>query len=492
MRKLDKELKRSITESELLKQKNVQLFTSNLNRFLEKHIPKIAKLPDGADALEAASVLGGLQSGLVQAGLPSVVSGIRTTYMDELSHLATRFDIAGFETSLSSFNSASVKALINNDTKRVTKLLTPYVDDISSTLLRTVISGELPDISALLGGTLDTLESQLNTELNTMISAFSRTATSERAKELDINLFLYLGPEDKLTRDFCLEVLNDTNRGIYTREEIDELDNEQDLPVFIYGGGYNCRHRWVAISEEDAREMGWKGEGQTDPKEPSDEPVNEDIAQEALIPAQDEQNIDSVDLTPTERIEATNEAIKADFLAQTKGNLREVGWAIDKDGNEIFRKIGNKNSVSIDRQEWDRLKGCAVFNHNHPNSYGFSDADMKCLSRGGWGQIRAIAPENPLLGSIEFIAENLHPNGVWSDYESGQLVRDFKKLHKKLWTTEFINGRDSKVAWADLNLKVYEELEKRHPIKFKTENKQWPSNVPISPKPIPKKRNLLG
>ena len=262
MRKLEKQLQRSVIESEKLRKKNVKLFVANLNRFLEKHIPKIAKLPDGADALEAASVLGGLQSSLQAEGLGSVVKEIRTSYADELSYLATRFQISGFETSLSDFNRATVKALINNDTKRVTKLISPYIDDVSSTLIRAVVGGQKPDVSALLDGVTGVLESQLETEVNTMLSSFSQTVSNNRAEELGFDLYIYIGPEDKITRDFCESVLIEKSPPIYSRKEIDDLNNHPDLDsgldVFTYRGGYNCRHRWIGISKEDALAMGWK------------------------------------------------------------------------------------------------------------------------------------------------------------------------------------------------------------------------------------------
>lgn len=260
MRQLEKQLKRSLSSSEKLRKKNVQLFVSNLNRFLEKYIPRLVRLGDEADALEATSVLSGLLSSLEAQGLQSVVNEIRTTYIDELSSLATRFEITGFETALSDFNSATVRALITNDTQRVTKLLTPYVDDVSSTLMRAVIGGQTLDVSALLDVTTDVLESQLETELNTMLSSFSQTVSNNRADELGLELFIYVGPDDKITRDFCEAVLEEG--PIYTRKEIDDLnnhpDNESDLDVFTYCGGYNCRHRWIGISKEDAIEMGWK------------------------------------------------------------------------------------------------------------------------------------------------------------------------------------------------------------------------------------------
>lgn len=258
MRRLDKQFKRSITETAKLRKTNVKLFVSNLNRFLEKEIPRVASLADDAEALEAASVLGGLQQGLVDAGLESVVRNIRSGYADELSSIATRFSISGIEKALSSADSAVVNALIDNDLGRVTKLISPYIDDISSTLLRTVVGGQKPDISALLESTTDILESQLDTELNTMLAGFSRTVTANKADELGLNLFYYVGPDDKVTRDFCSEVLS-KDPPIYSREEIAAMQNDSGVDVLTFGGGYNCRHQWIAITEDDARAMGWNG-----------------------------------------------------------------------------------------------------------------------------------------------------------------------------------------------------------------------------------------
>jgi hypothetical protein len=265
MRRVRPELKRSIKEQARLRERGVQAFTARLNRFLEKEIPRVARLPDAAagqfpEALNAASVLGGLQTGLEEAGLKSVVRGIRQTYADELSSLATRFSLTGIDNAFSSADRATVEALISNDLDRVSKLISPYIDDVSSTMLRAVIGGQVPDISALLGDTTDVLESQLTTELNTMLNGFSRTVTAYKANELGLELFIYIGPEDKLTRDFCSDVLS-KDPPIYTREEIAALDNEQGLDAMIYGGGYNCRHQWAAISEEEAIASGWSRNG---------------------------------------------------------------------------------------------------------------------------------------------------------------------------------------------------------------------------------------
>jgi hypothetical protein len=264
MRQLDKEIKRAAKQGTDLRKKSVKLFVNKLGRFLEKEIPRVAKLPDFIDGvenqakIEAISVLGGLQTGLEESGLGSVVKQIRATYAEELGSLASRFSVSGIDNAFSSADRTIVKALIDNDVSRVTKLISPYIDDVSSTLIRAVIGGQKPDSASLIGDTTEVLESQLETELNTMLSGFSRTVTANKADELGLELFLYVGADDKLTRDFCQDVLRDRTPPIYTREEISAMQNDSGLDVMIYGGGYNCRHQWVALTEEDAIEMGWK------------------------------------------------------------------------------------------------------------------------------------------------------------------------------------------------------------------------------------------
>lgn len=57
-------------------------------------------------------------------------------------------------------------------------------------------------------------------------------------------LFWYAGPADAIVRPFCRLHLG----KVYTRAEIDALDNGQLGNVFLTAGGYNCRHLWMPIS----------------------------------------------------------------------------------------------------------------------------------------------------------------------------------------------------------------------------------------------------
>jgi len=79
----------------------------------------------------------------------------------------------------------------------------------------------------------------------TAMDELSRTMDAQLADVAGINRFRYVGGIIADTRPFCAEL----NGQVLTRKEIDALDNGQTGTgsVFIAGGGFNCRHRWLPV-----------------------------------------------------------------------------------------------------------------------------------------------------------------------------------------------------------------------------------------------------
>lgn len=87
-------------------------------------------------------------------------------------------------------------------------------------------------------------------------TTYARTAHIKFAQDLANNEaeragivenFLYVGPLDSETRPFCISKVG----NIYSRKQIDAMRNGQNAEVsdvWSNRGGYNCRHRWVAVS----------------------------------------------------------------------------------------------------------------------------------------------------------------------------------------------------------------------------------------------------
>jgi hypothetical protein len=102
------------------------------------------------------------------------------------------------------------------------------------------VSEILPAVSKV----LDISEARVATLYDTAVSIYGRQVEAVAAGNEGDTRFLYAGPVDEATRDFCLEHVG----RVLTRDEIDELDNGQIANVFLTGGGYNCRHVWMEVS----------------------------------------------------------------------------------------------------------------------------------------------------------------------------------------------------------------------------------------------------
>ena len=232
----------------------IEAFVARLDKFLGGNLKKILRDIKTGKAKEAAKALGSLQSALRELGLQDVLNTLPKVYKttlkaidDELSASVDR------DTVLNDVDRTVAEMLIKFDTNVIANKVNALTDDLSSTIMRQVITGETIDVDQY----VDTLGSrtvaQIKTELNTATIAFSRSITQKKANDLGLNLFLYVGPLDKITRPFCRARVG----KIYTREEINSWDNGQGLPANLYCGGYNCRHDLRPITEERAKKLGY-------------------------------------------------------------------------------------------------------------------------------------------------------------------------------------------------------------------------------------------
>lgn len=82
----------------------------------------------------------------------------------------------------------------------------------------------------------------IETEIRTTQAALDRLTNVERVRHSDMKYLRYAGPSGT-ERPFCVQHIG----AVYSIEEAEELYNRFGEPAITYMGGYNCRHRWVAI-----------------------------------------------------------------------------------------------------------------------------------------------------------------------------------------------------------------------------------------------------
>lgn len=231
----------------------IELFTLRLDKLLSSNLRKIlVNLKDKSlNAANAASLLGSIRASLISAGLLDEVAKIDAIYGKQLTAIREVFkEVAPPDQFYSQADTKVVEALIKFDESVIANKIYQVTDSLSSTIMRQVITGTAIDPEFLIENFSSTTISQINSELNTATSGFYRSITQAKAKELNVDLFAYVGPDDGITRPFCDARVN----KIYTRAQIAKWDNGTKLPADVYGGGYNCRHDLVPMSQERAEQ----------------------------------------------------------------------------------------------------------------------------------------------------------------------------------------------------------------------------------------------
>jgi hypothetical protein len=150
------------------------------------------------------------------------------------------------------FTGADISVMSSFQANAVSSLETAMETAAAAVMTRGMLSvgglrfGELVET---LGKRLDVGIAQARTIADTGMSVFYRTATDRGYRAIEASFgktvvkYKYSGPNDVLTRPFCVHLL--AVDKAYTREQIDKMSNGQLPNVFISGGGWNCRHNFL-------------------------------------------------------------------------------------------------------------------------------------------------------------------------------------------------------------------------------------------------------
>lgn len=135
--------------------------------------------------------------------------------------------------------------------------------EITQELQRAAITGtSVGKLTRIIESKIDKMQSHSYAIANTGMAGIDRDVTTQLAEALDIEFFTYFGSQDKRNRQFCKDLLNNIHPNtkrphseFWHVSEIRTLVNGQKLEVLKYGGGYNCRHRWLPVSNRKNQEL---------------------------------------------------------------------------------------------------------------------------------------------------------------------------------------------------------------------------------------------
>tara|TARA_R100000951_G_scaffold99531_1_gene89932 strand:- start:1206 stop:2114 length:909 start_codon:yes stop_codon:yes gene_type:complete len=163
---------------------------------------------------------------------------IRETVKDTLSVTTSGFNINSIDTQVDTLQILTAQAVFDEVVIPTVKLnIREGLRDLSFGVPEeTVVSN--------LQARMESSTARQLTSIKTRISQYGRSVNSVAAKAAGLDNYLYTGPRDGVTREFCLELVN----LVVNSSQLNKLNNGQGLSVITSGGGYNCRHSWSPVS----------------------------------------------------------------------------------------------------------------------------------------------------------------------------------------------------------------------------------------------------
>lgn len=231
----------------------VESFLERLKKFLNNALEEIVDNAESSKE-EPAVVLGSMLDSIKKMGLKKELAELGVLYGKELKKVNQVFKESLIKPPVKVFNKESFTALVDFNVEQIQNKALGVIGEIRPKIMESLILDQPIDLKPLKETISSRLFNQIKTEVNTALHSFHQTATINQAKELGIEKFIYVGPDDDVTRDFCAEVL-ERDPPIYTIDEIEAMDNGQGLDVFTTGGGWNCRHEWRPVSDKLEKQL---------------------------------------------------------------------------------------------------------------------------------------------------------------------------------------------------------------------------------------------
>lgn len=184
---------------------------------------------------------------LEQAGYQALITRASIDVVEGMARVASRSRIAQAGAALGRVSPQRLQGLAN----LMRADLLGIGDTLAHQVWRSAVLGIYSNrpaqtIVAELAKAIEKSRAQAQTLFDTQTSVIGREIVAAEETEPD-QAYLYVGPTDGRVRDWCLEHLGQ----VMTRERIEALDNGQLPNPFLTGGGYACRHSWLAVSDPD-------------------------------------------------------------------------------------------------------------------------------------------------------------------------------------------------------------------------------------------------
>ena len=183
---------------------------------------------------------------LQQTGYYDFIEDYISDQQDLINEIVKEYNLFDHKVEFTRLSESIINQLQQNAIDLLDEGGTRFQQEIYNAIFDTLVTDKpLDTVLGLLPQIVEDtkLLSYAGTTANTQYMTFSRTVTETINRETGWNNRIYTGPVDLKIRPFCIKYVG----KILTVQEIEKLDNGQLPNSLVTGGGYNCRHKWMAV-----------------------------------------------------------------------------------------------------------------------------------------------------------------------------------------------------------------------------------------------------
>lgn len=244
---------------------NFDLFDHNIikvqNAFLSEVFSFLDVLPKEAGVIAMTPenlniVINSMESlnrSLIEAGYGGLIDEYITVSNDLIKYTRNTFAITGIDTAFTEKDVKTLHMIQSNISNKFNVIGQNAVRTVVDNLQQAVMGNTTyKDLAKNLTDTIigtdkkgGLLKRYANVYAHDAMIEMDRGINLMAANNFDAEYFLYSGPVDQVTRDFCAEHAG----KVYTKDAINNMSNGVGTDVWTHCGGYNCRHTWLPVSK---------------------------------------------------------------------------------------------------------------------------------------------------------------------------------------------------------------------------------------------------
>lgn len=273
----------AIIKKEAAKNKAVKALEADIRKLYSDYNKRVVKFLNSKQFMSATETmnlqattkaLSELATILVDSGYESTIANFQDQFEDLTASALEYFKVYGLKPSLAGVSVEDLQVYAKfAESEFAQRINQDLVAPIRSALLQSNLGNVTREsvVQTVLAYSNISNTYRAEVLVDDAFAQYQRAVIVQKADNLEMEIYVYLGPSDAKTSDQCEAMLNVNKHGVpgmlYRDEITADLHDDLTRDPLVGGGHPNCRHQWSPVTEDYAVSLGFEPRDQKQEEE---------------------------------------------------------------------------------------------------------------------------------------------------------------------------------------------------------------------------------